>query len=470
MGRSRSAEPTKAGNGARPGNGYRRLPSVDAVAGDPRLEQAVSRYSRPAVVEAVRGQIERARARVAAGEAPPSEDEVIAGAEAALSRDLEPSLLSVINATGVVLHTNLGRAPLSAEAAEAAHRAAAGYGNLEMDLSAGERGSRHTHLDDLLRRITGAEAGFAVNNNAAAVMLTVRALARGRGVVVSRGEAVEVGGGFRIPDVLAQSDAVLVEVGTTNRTYVGDYEDAVTEETAAFLKVHRSNFRVTGFTHEAGLPELAETAARHGVPLLYDLGSGCLLDSAEYGLAHEPTPAEAVREGADVVMFSGDKLLGGPQAGIVVGKSRYIDILKKHPLVRAMRIDKATMAALQMTLLHYLRGEAAEKLPIWRMIAAPPAALERRAKRLAKAAGPGAAVRDGASAIGGGTLPGEALPTRVVAIPPGDTGVEAMAAALRTGSPPIVARIERDALIVDPRTVLPEQDRTVAAALARLRG
>ena len=307
------------------------------------------------------------------------------------------------------------------------------------------------------------------NRNKKSVTVNLRT-PRGKEVVVSRGEAVEVGGGFRIPDVLAQSDAVLVEVGTTNRTYVGDYEDAVTEETAAFLKVHRSNFRVTGFTHEAGLPELAEAAARHGVPLLYDLGSGCLLDSAEYGLAHEPTPSEAVREGADVVMFSGDKLLGGPQAGIVVGKSRYIDILKKHPLVRAMRIDKATMAALQMTLLHYLRGEAAEKLPIWRMIAAPPAALERRAKRLAKAAGPGAAVRDGASAIGGGTLPGEALPTRVVAIPPGDAGVEAMAAALRTGSPPIVARIERDALIVDPRTVLPEQDRTVADALARLRG
>ena len=460
MARSRSAHP---------GDGYRRLPSVDAVAGDPRLEDAVSRYSRPAVVEAVRDQLDRARARIAAGEAPPSEAEVIAGAEAALSRDLEPSLLPVINATGVVLHTNLGRAPLSAEAAEAAQRAAAGYGNLEMDLAAGERGSRHAHLDELLRRITGAEAGFAVNNNAAAVMLTLRAIARGKEVIVSRGEAVEIGGGFRIPDVLAQSDAKLVEVGTTNRTYVRDYDRAVTDETAAFLKVHRSNFKVTGFTREAGIVELAEAAARHGLPLLYDLGSGCLLDSAAYGLPHEPTPAEAVRGGADVVMFSGDKLLGGPQAGIVVGKSRYVDVLKEHPLVRAMRIDKATMAALQVTLLHYLRGEADEKLPIWQMIAATPAALERRAKRLAKAAGPGAVIQDGTSAIGGGTLPGEALPTRVVAIPPGETGVEAMAAALRAGSPPIVARIEHDALIIDPRTVLPEQDATVAAALTRLR-
>ena len=468
MVRSRSAGPDKAGDGARPGDGYRRLPSVDAVAGDPRLEDAVSRYSRPAVVEAVRDQIERARARIAAGEDPPSEAEVIAGAEAALSRDLEPSLLPVINATGVVLHTNLGRAPLSAEAAEAAQRAA-GYGNLEMDLAAGERGSRHVHLDGLLRRITGAEAGFAVNNNAAAVMLTLRAIARGKEVIVSRGEAVEIGGGFRIPDVLAQSDAKLVEVGTTNRTYVRDYDRAVTDETAAFLKVHRSNFKVTGFTREAGIVELAEAAARHGLPLLYDLGSGCLLDSAAYGLPHEPTPAEAVRGGADVVMFSGDKLLGGPQAGIVVGKSRYVDVLKEHPLVRAMRIDKATMAALQMTLLHYLRGEADEKLPIWRMIAAPAAALERRAKRIAKAAGPGAVIQDGTSAIGGGTLPGEALPTRVVAIPPGETGVEAMAAALRAGSPPIVARIERDALIIDPRTVLPEQDATVAVALTQLR-
>ena len=468
MGRSRSAERTKAADGASPANGYRGLPSVDSVVGHPRLEPAIARYSRPAVTEAVREQLESARTQITAGEAPPSEDDVMAGAEAALSHDLEPSLLPVINATGVVIHTNLGRSPLSGEAIEAAQRVAMGYSNLEMDLVPGERGSRHAHLDELLRRITGAEAGFAVNNNAAAVMLVLRAIARGKEVVTSRGEAVEIGGGFRIPDVMAESDATLVEVGTTNRTYVNDYEAAVTEQTAAFLKVHRSNFKITGFTHEAGIPELSEAAARHDIPLLYDLGSGCLLDSAEYGLVHEPTPGEAIREGADVVMFSGDKLLGGPQAGIVVGKSRYIDVLKKHPLVRAMRIDKVTMAALQVTLLHYLRGEAVEKLPVWRMISASRADLDRRARRLAKAAGAKATVGDGKSTIGGGTLPDEELTTRVVSIPADGRDVEAMAASLRSSSPPIVARIERDALTVDPRTILPEQDKTVAEALKRL--
>lgn len=468
MGRPRSAESIMRGTGSRPANGYRGLPSVDTVISHPLLEAAILRYSRSAVTEAVREELQRARVRIAAGEPPLSQNDVIAGATAALSQNLEPSILPVVNATGVIIHTNLGRAPLSEEALQASQEVAVGYTNLEMDLATGGRGSRHVHLDELLRRLTGAEAGVAVNNNAAAVMLVLRALAQSKEVVVSRGEAVEIGGGFRIPDVMAQSDATLVEVGTTNRTYLKDYENAVTAETGAFLKVHRSNFKISGFTHESTVAELAKAASLHSIPLLYDLGSGCLLDTAKYGLPHEPTPREALSEGADLVMFSGDKLLGGPQAGIVVGKSRYINLIKEHPLVRAMRIDKVTLAALQVTLLHYLRDEATDKLPVWRMISASRSEIQRRAKRLVKAAGGKAMLSDSKSTIGGGTLPDEELPTVVMSIPAAGRDLDEMATILRAGTPPVVARIERDKLVFDPRTILPEQDKTVEEALKRL--
>ncbi|MEE9284943.1 MAG: L-seryl-tRNA(Sec) selenium transferase, partial [Dehalococcoidia bacterium] len=422
-------------------------------------------YSRETVADVVRAQVDRARQRVAQGEPAPSTKELAEAIDAAAEALCEPSLRPVINATGVLIHTNLGRAPLSKAALEAMRRAAQGYSNLEFDLASGERGSRHAHIERLLCRLTGAEAGLAVNNNAAAVMLALNALAHGREVIVSRGEAVEIGGGFRIPDILQQSGAGLVEVGTTNRTYLSDYERAVTDETAAFLKVHPSNFRISGFTHEASLEELVAAGAKRRVAVLHDLGSGCLLETADFGLAHEPTPQESIAAGVDLVFFSGDKLLGGPQAGIIVGKAAHVQAVAAHPLVRALRLDKVTLAALEATLLHYVKGEAAREVPVWRMVAAALPALERRARRWARAVGEGARVEDTSSTIGGGSLPGELLPSRALAIHGAGQMLEATARRLRQGTPPVLARIEHERLLLDPRTVAPEDDRAVAEAL-----
>ena len=444
---------------------FRSLPSVDRLLAHESLREAVDVYSHEVVADLARERLADARRHIQGGGAPPAIDELAAAILTSARSDFEPTLRPVINATGVLIHTNLGRAPLSKEATAAAQRAAAGYTNLELDLGSGERGSRHAHLESLLRRLTGAEAGLAVNNNASAVMLGLNAVAHGREVIVSRGEVVEIGGGFRIPDILTQSGATLVEVGTTNRTYLADFEAAVTEQTAAFLRVHRSNFQVTGFTHEPALEEMTPASAKHRVALLHDVGSGCLLETRAFGMAHEPTPQESVAAGADLVFFSGDKLLGGPQAGIIVGKERYIKEIKAHPLVRALRIDKVTMATLQVTLLHYARGEAVRKIPIWRMIAAQEQTLERRARRWARAVGEGARVIDGRSTVGGGSLPGQDLPSRVLAIEGAGQMLQTLARRLRGESPAVVARIEKESLILDPRTVAPEDDRTVVQAL-----
>jgi L-seryl-tRNA(Ser) seleniumtransferase len=341
-----------------------------------------------------------------------------------------------------------------------------GYSNLEFDLDAGERGSRHGHLDDLLRRVTGAAAGFAVNNNAAAVLLVLAALCAGREVIISRGQLVEIGGGFRIPDVLRQSGARLVEVGTTNRTYARDYAEAVTPETAAILRVHSSNFRVIGFTHEPAAAELAAVARAHDLLLLDDLGSGCLLDTARFGLAPEPTVQASLAAGADLTMFSGDKLLGGPQAGVIAGRAELVERARRHPLARAVRLDKAGIAALAATLAHYARGEALSAVPIWRMIATPLTELDRRVRAWAAAAGGRAAVVDGRSMVGGGSLPEESLPTRLLALYPAHAA--AAARRLRLADPAVVARVERDALLLDPRTVDPADDDAIAAAVRGL--
>ena len=444
---------------------YRSLPSVEKLLSDRRLETAIQRYSRETVTDVVRARLDEARRRIAQGEPAPSTAELIAEAEAGSAALCEPSLREVINATGVLIHTKLGRAPLSKAALEAIRRTAQGYSNLEFDLASGERGSRHVHVERLLRRLTGAEAGLAVNNNAAAVMLALNAMARDREVIVSRGEAVEIGGGFRIPDILRQSGARLVEVGTTNRTYLADYEAAVTEETAAFLKVHPSNFRIEGFTHEASLGELAASAAKHRTLALHDLGSGCLLETADFGLAHEPTAQESIAAGTDLVFFSGDKLLGGPQCGIIVGKAGHVRTVAAHPLVRALRLDKMTLAALEATLLHYVTGEATREIPVWRMIAAALPELNRRAKRWAKAVGEAATVTDASSTVGGGSLPGELLPSRALAIRGTGQMLETTARRLRQGARPVLARIEHDTLLLDPRTVAPADDDAVIDAL-----
>jgi L-seryl-tRNA(Ser) seleniumtransferase len=379
----------------------------------------------------------------------------------------------VINATGVIIHTNLGRSPLSRAAIEAAVAASQGYSDLEFDLTTGRRGSRQAHLQALVRELTGAEAALVVNNNASAVLLALTALAQGKEVIVSRGEAVEIGGGFRVPDVLAQSGAKLVDVGTTNRTYDRDYEAAITENTGAFLKAHASNFKVEGFTAEVSPGELVALGAKRGVPVLHDVGSGALLNTEKYGLAHEPTPQESVAVGVGLTLFSGDKLLGGPQAGIVAGQRDLVQQLERHPLARAVRIDKLSLASLVATLAHYLRGEAEQEIPIWRMISASPEALKGRAASWLATLGAPGSVESCRSAVGGGSLPGETLPSYALALSCEgiDGGADELTRRLRSGDAPVVARIEDDRVLLDPRTVLPEEeDRLLGSLKAALAG
>ena len=452
---------------------FRNLPSVDSVMAVPAVVVLAASYRRDLVVNLVRQQLDRARQEIRqGGSAPPA-----AALADAVCREMESmgrrEPRRVINATGVIIHTNLGRAPLSRAATEAMVETAAGYTDLELDLQTGRRGSRQAHLQSLLRQLTGAEAALAVNNNASAVLLGLSALSAGKEVIVARGEAVEIGGGFRIPDVLRQSGAILVDVGTTNRTYARDYGDAVTENTAALLKVHASNFRVEGFTAWVEPRDLVELGQQTGIPVLHDVGSGSLLSTEDYGLAHEPTPQESIAAGVGLVFFSGDKLLGGPQAGIVVGSRELVNRLETHPLARAVRIDKVSLAGLTATLLHYLRQEAESEVPIWRMIGTSEAAVKERALGWKASLEGDAQVVAGRSAVGGGSLPGETLPSWVLSLPcfEASGGAERVMERLRQGNPPVVARIEEDRVLLDPRTVLPEEDEAlllgVRAALVR---
>jgi L-seryl-tRNA(Ser) seleniumtransferase len=375
--------------------------------------------------------------------------------------------LPVINATGVILHTNLGRAPLSAAALQAVQQVSLGYSNLEFDLEGGKRGSRLIHAEALLVRLTGAEAALVVNNNAGAVLLALSALAARRAVVIARSQLVEIGGGFRVPDVMKQSRARLLEVGATNRVHLSDYESALEEKPALFLRAHRSNFRILGFTSEPGLDEIAQVAHGAGLPLVDDLGSGSLLDTARYGLGHEPMVQESLSAGADLVCFSGDKLLGGPQAGILVGKASLVARLRKHPLARALRADKLCLAALNATLLHYLKDEAEREIPIWRMIALKPEQIKARAEGWVTALGRGEVI-PGESTVGGGSLPGETLPTWLLALDlpsPNRT-----LARLRRCNPPIIARTQDDRVVLDPRTVLGEQESSILFELEKVMG
>jgi L-seryl-tRNA(Ser) seleniumtransferase len=439
---------------------FRNLPSVDSVLAADALAGILAAYRRDWVVDLVRQQLERARQQVREGGVAPAASEVAEAVRQSIEDITQPAPRPVINATGVIIHTNLGRAPLSRSALTAAVQAAQGYSDLELDLGTGRRGSRQAHLQSLLQQLTGSEAALVVNNNASAVLLGLSALAVGKEVIVARGEAIEIGGGFRIPDVLRQSGATLVDVGTTNRTYVRDYESAITEHTAALLKAHASNFRVEGFTASVEPEELVELGRHRGVAVLHDVGSGCLLDTEKYGLAHEPTPQESIAAGVGLVFFSGDKLLGGPQAGIVVGKKELVQRLERHPLARAVRIDKLSLASLIATLLHYLRQEAEQEIPIWRMISTPSEAVKERAKSWQSALEAPASVEPSRSAIGGGSLPGETLPSWALALSVEDIngGPEEVMRRLRRNSPPIIARIEEDRVLLDPRTVLPEEE------------
>ncbi len=440
----------------------RSLPSVDQILQTRQAADLVAGYGRPLTLEAIRSTLADLRHRHAPGETLPDIGGILDRAQNLLASWTEPSLVSVINATGVVLHTNLGRAPLSQSAMQAVRGIGWSYANLEYDLEKGKRGSRLVHAEALLKHLTGAEAAVVVNNNAAAVLLALMALARRQRVIISRTQLVEIGGGFRVPDVMKQSGAHLVEVGATNRVHLTDYEEALNEPAALVLRAHHSNFRIIGFTSEPSLSEVVAVAHKAGVNFLDDLGSGALLDTAIFGLGHEPMVQESIAVGADLVCFSGDKLLGGPQAGILVGRAELIEKIKKHPLARAVRADKLCLAALSATLLHYLKDEAIREIPIWQMICKTPEEIRQRAEHWARQLGQGEVVAS-QSTIGGGSLPGETLPTYLLTLQV--IQPNRFLARLRKASPPILGRIEDDRVALDPRTVLAEQEAALLVGL-----
>jgi L-seryl-tRNA(Ser) seleniumtransferase len=448
-------------------NDLRFLPSVNKLLETQTAAGLSLAYGRPLTLDALRTALEQARSSFQGSGQVPSDEQLLRQAERLLEEWLAPTLQPVINATGVIIHTNLGRAPLSQAAIQAMQAVAPGYSSLEYDLEHGRRGSRLVHAESLLQRLTGAEAALVVNNNAAAVLLALTALARRHRVVIARSQLVEIGGGFRIPDVMKQSGAKLVEIGTTNRVHLEDYQEALTLPTALVMRAHRSNFQIIGFTSEPTLKEIADLAHQAGVALVDDLGSGSLLDTGRYGLCHEPMVQESLEAGADLVCFSGDKLLGGPQAGIIIGRAGLVAKLKKHPLARAVRADKLCLAGLTATLLHYLKDEAVEKIPVWQMIAATPEQMRTRANEwsvtLNQRRWKSCQVIPGRSTVGGGSLPGETLPTYLLAL--NLAHPDQVLERLRAGSPPIIARVEENRVVLDPRSVLPEQDETLLAGL-----
>ena len=452
------------------GEEFRHLPGVDKILADEGFKRAGENYPHDLLVSLIRQQLEQERLAIASGKTASSLTRIVDSVCVRLQALENTSPRPIINATGVILHTNLGRAPLSQETILAMDAVAKGYSNLEFDLTTGKRGSRQVHIESLLCQLTGAEAAIVVNNNAAAVLLGLTALARRKEVIVSRGQAVEIGGGFRIPDVMRQSGAKLIEVGTTNCTYIRDYEQPISPRTAALMRVHSSNFKVMGFTSEVTLEDLIALADRNNLLVLDDLGSGCFLDTAEFGLAPEPTVPQSIALGAGLTFFSGDKLVGGPQAGIIVGKKQFVDKLRRHPLARAVRIDKIRLAGLAATFSHYLKGEATTKVPVWRMISAPLKEVDRRAKQWLQALNNLAQVVAGETMIGGGSLPEGTLPTRLVAIGgrKGRNTAQMLSQKLRLQEMPIIGRISEDVLLLDPRSVLPEEDKMVLQALQDL--
>ena len=447
---------------------YRVIPSIETLRQRDTVRNMELHHGGDAVVRALRLGAEQLRAQIGAGDGPLDSEAaarvIEALAEAALASHARGSLRPVINATGVVIHTNLGRAPIADAAIERMTAIARGYANLEYDVAEGERGSRTVHAESLLTSLTGAEAAIVVNNNAAAALLILTGLAAGREVVISRGELVEIGGGFRVPDVMRQSGAVLREVGTTNRTRVNDYVAAVSPATAMFLRVHPSNFRIEGFTERPSLADLVAAARSMKVPVVEDIGSGCLVDDC----AGEPSVRTSLGAGVDLICFSGDKLLGGPQAGIIAGRKELVDRLRTHPLMRALRVDKITLAILEATLAEYAAGRATVTVPVQRMLHLTPDAIEARAQVLAAAlakCGWRVAVITGSSAVGGGSAPGIQLPTVLLSIAKNGQSAAATERWLRALDPPVIARIEHDLLLLDLRTVPPDQDTTLAALL-----
>lgn len=454
------------------------IPSVDELLKQSDIEALLQSYPRAIIVDSIREYLNEYRKWIIQL----SEEELqlqvinqaalLAGILKNVRQNMSHKLVNVINATGVVLHTNLGRAVLSEKAKEGLWNIACRYSNLELELETGNRGSRYSHVEDILCRLTGAEAAMAVNNNAAAVMLVLSTLTKNKEVVVSRGQLVEIGGSFRVPDVMSQSGASLVEVGTTNKTHLWDYENAVNENTGALMKIHTSNYKILGFTEEVESEELVKLSRRLQLPVIEDLGSGVLLDLQKFGLPYEPTVQSAIKAGMDVVTFSGDKMLGGPQAGIIVGKKQYIDEMRKNPLTRAFRIDKLTLAALESTLRLYLDEETAiNEIPVLRMLTISLEDLSKKAQKLSKKLkrelGKDFSISmiDEFSEVGGGSMPMHKLATKAVAIRSASISVDKLEKALRSYETPIVARISKDRLIFDVRTLFDDELNTIAAAM-----
>lgn len=423
-------------------------------------------YGRPLSVDAVRSVLDTIRSTFKSGDRIPTQEDLFELVGKQLISWTTPTLRQVINATGVILHTNLGRAPLSNASLRAMHEISSTYSNLEYDISTGKRGSRSIHAENFLKQLTGAEAALVVNNNAAAVLLILSALSNRRKVVIARSQLVEIGGGFRIPDVMKQSGAKLFEIGTTNRVHLYDYQQAIDEEPVKLvMRAHRSNFEIVGFTSEPSLTEIVDVAHSEGIPVMDDLGSGTLLDTAEFGLAHEPMIQESLASGADLVCFSGDKLLGGPQAGIIVGKSILVNKLKQHPLARAIRADKLCLSGLSATLLHYLKSEALSEIPVWVMISQPLDVIHKRASSWINSIGHGRIIQ-GNSTVGGGSLPGETLPTWLVAL--NLQNPNRIITELRNSITPIIARLENEQVVLDPRTVLLHQEEILLTNLKQI--
>jgi len=439
-------------------NSLRDLPSVEQLL--QVSTDLISAYGRPLTLHALRASLDdvRARFKLHPELALPTTDEILYRVKSRLTSWTTPTLIPVINATGVILHTNLGRAPLSKATIAAMGEIAGGYSNLEYDLDKGKRGSRLIHAESVLQKLTGAEAAVVVNNNASAVLLTLAAFSNRKRAIIARSQLVEIGGGFRVPDVMKQSGAKLVEVGTTNRVHLRDYEEALSEPTGVVMRAHRSNFKIIGFTEEPDVKDIVDVAHKASVPVVDDLGSGSFLETAEYGLVHEPTVGEILNAGVDVVTFSGDKLLGGPQAGIIVGRKDLLAKIKKHPLARAVRADKVALAGITATLLHYLKDEAEREIPIWQMISMKREQAKVRAEAWRDALGQGEVI-ESESTVGGGSLPGESLPTFVLALDV--KSPDKFMVKLREAKPPLIARTENDRVLLDPRTVLPEQDETI---------
>jgi L-seryl-tRNA(Ser) seleniumtransferase len=443
------------------------LPSIDQLLKNDQVQTLVLSFGRPLTLTAIRSVLENSRQEaLEKGLDVPEQAEIIQLVHGLLDAWLSPTLYPVINATGVILHTNLGRAPLSQETRSAISEISAGYSNLEFNLQNGKRGKRSVHVSKLLSLLTGAEGGFVVNNNAGAVLLILSALAKGKNVLISRTQLVEIGGGFRIPDVMRQSGAKLVEIGTTNRVHLYDYEEPLkNDDISLVLVAHHSNFKLIGFHSEPTLDEIVSLAHQYAVPVVHDVGSGAFLDTADYGLAHEPTVQDSLNVGCDLVSFSGDKLMGGPQAGIIIGKEELLNPIRIHPLARAVRPDKLTLAGVSGTILHYIKNEATKKIPIWQMISRSLDSIEKSANDWHQFLGAGEVIK-GCSTVGGGSLPTEEMPSFLLALSPKKP--DAFMKKLRECSPPIISRVEDNKVLLDPRTVLPEQEASLLRNLLKV--